>query len=75
MNRGNKIGKVLKTFVAKWRVVRPKTDGNRLKKLGLKPGPGYKRILEQLRSAWLDGEVRTSQQEDALLKKLLHEQR
>jgi tRNA nucleotidyltransferase (CCA-adding enzyme) len=75
VNRGNKIGKVLKTFVAKWRVVRPKTDGNRLKKLGLKPGPGYKRILEQLRSAWLDGEVRTSQQEDALLKKLLHEQR
>jgi tRNA nucleotidyltransferase (CCA-adding enzyme) len=74
-NRGNRIGRVLKTYAAKWRVVRPKTDGNRLKKLGLKPGPVYKRILEQLRSAKLDGEIRTPQQEDALLKRLLHEQR
>jgi tRNA nucleotidyltransferase (CCA-adding enzyme) len=75
MNRGNKIGRILKTYAVKWRVVRPNTDGNRLKKLGLKPGPGYKRILDKLRSAWLDGEIRTSRQEDALLKKLLHEQR
>jgi tRNA nucleotidyltransferase (CCA-adding enzyme) len=74
-NHGNRIGRVLKIYASKWHIVRPKADGNRLKKLGLKPGPGYKRILDQLRSAWLDGEVRSSQQEDALLKRLLHEQR
>lgn len=75
LNRGNKIGRMLRTFASKWRLVRPKTGGNRLKKMGLEPGPGYKHILEKLRSAWLDGEIRTVKQEDALLKKLLHEQR
>jgi tRNA nucleotidyltransferase (CCA-adding enzyme) len=51
--------------------VRSHTNGHSLRALGLEPGPQYRRILERLRAAWLDGEVSSAEQEDALLRILL----
>jgi tRNA nucleotidyltransferase (CCA-adding enzyme) len=51
----------------------PRTDGNILQKRGVSPGPIYKRVLDKLRIAWLDGEVTTPEQEETLLKQLLRE--
>jgi poly(A) polymerase len=42
----------------------PLITGNDLKALGLKPGPEFKRLLDAVREAQLDGELRT--REDAL---------
>jgi hypothetical protein len=39
--------------------------------LGIPPGPGYRYILQELRKAWLDGEVSNQDQEKALLQQLL----
>jgi tRNA nucleotidyltransferase (CCA-adding enzyme) len=61
----------LKNFLETWRHVKPKTNGHDLKKRGLPPGPHYQRILFRLRQAWLDGEVRTEEEEVDLLDKLL----
>lgn len=58
-------------FVKDWRHVRPYTDGNTLKERGLPPGPDYKRILDRLRDAWLDGAVNSQEEEVGLLDRLL----
>lgn len=59
------------TFMNVWRKQRATIDGNDLKKMGLRPGPRYRMILERLRFAWIDGELETEADERALLKQLL----
>lgn len=58
-------------YITTWRAMRPTTNGHRLHELGLQPGPRYRRILERLRQARLDGEINTDEEEDALLKTLI----
>jgi tRNA nucleotidyltransferase (CCA-adding enzyme) len=58
-------------YLSNWRYIKPKTTGNKLKKLGLPPGPAYRTILRRLGDAWLDGEINTSHQEKELLNRLL----
>ncbi len=58
-------------YLAQWRRVKPYTDGNTLLEMGLEPGPHFARILGRLRSAWLDGEVETEEEEKALLRELV----
>jgi len=66
-----KIKQTLIDYLEKWRHVKPKTTGHDLKELGLSPGPKYKNILRQLRNAWLDGEIKTLNEEATLLKRLV----
>lgn len=63
----NKISK----YLSEWRHVKPKTTGHDLKKRGLKPGPNYAELLRRLRAAWLDGEVKTEEEEEKLLSNLI----
>ncbi len=63
----------LSRFAAHWRHVRPQATGDDLRRLGLPPGPIYKRILHRLRAAWLDGEVTNAEEERALLERLAHQ--
>ncbi len=59
-------------YMEHWRHVRPTVDGTYLQEvLGLKPGPAFGRILRRLRDAWLDGEVRTPEEEQRLLEALV----
>ncbi|HUF40050.1 MAG TPA: CBS domain-containing protein [Anaerolineales bacterium] len=59
------------TYARTWRHVKPETDGSRLAERGLPAGPVYKSILTRLRSAYLDGKIRTPQEESALLDELI----
>ncbi len=61
----------LLSYISFWRHVKPRTNGNDLKAMGLLPGPRFSEILLKLRSAWLDGEVTNESQEKELLAKLL----
>jgi tRNA nucleotidyltransferase (CCA-adding enzyme) len=63
----------LQRYVSEWQHIRPTTNGNTLKSLGLPPGPAYKRILDQLRAARIDGEVTTDEGETELLNQLIEE--
>ena len=54
-----------------WRWVRPTINGDDLKALGVPPGPRYRILLDQLRNAWLDGEVNSQTEEQAFLRDLL----
>jgi hypothetical protein len=63
--------KALATYAARWQDIHPKTNGNTLRDLGVPPGPAYQSILAALRSAWLDGEISSENDEQALLETLL----
>ncbi len=61
----------LKEFLVRWRQVKPTITGNDLKARGIPTGPRYKKILSQLRAAWLDGDVKNDKEEEELLNTLL----
>ncbi|GAB4429797.1 MAG: CBS domain-containing protein [Anaerolineales bacterium] len=61
----------LRTYLAEWRHVQPRTTGHDLRKMGLPPGPEYQRILVQLRDAWLDGKINSKREEARLLKEIM----
>lgn len=54
-----------------WRWVKPVTTGDDLLALGLPPGPAYATLLARLRRAWLDDDVKSYTEEQALLTKLV----
>ena len=62
----------LADYLKTWRYIKPTVTGDDLKKLGLSPGPAYKRILSTLRAAWLDGDVTNASEEEKMLKSLLN---
>lgn len=73
--RNSAVAKTLERYATRLRHVRPRADGNTLRKKGLQPGPAYSQILARLRAAWLDGEIKNAKQERALLEKLFNEHR
>ncbi len=58
-------------YAKRWRHLRPSISGEDLKRRGLLPGPRYKTLLDALRSAWIDGDISTLEEECAFLKELL----
>jgi tRNA nucleotidyltransferase (CCA-adding enzyme) len=63
----------LDSYVLKLRHIQPGIDGTDLTRMGLKPSPRYRTILAGLRSAWLDGTISSSNEEQALVKKMIEE--
>lgn len=61
----------LLSYISIWRHVKPHTTGEDLKSRGLVPGPKFREILSQLRTAWLDGDVSSKKEEEVLLEKLI----
>ncbi len=61
----------LQTYISEWRFVSPNTTGYDLQTRGLPPGPHFKKILTELRNAWLDGEITSAEDEEAMLEKLI----
>lgn len=64
---------LLLNYARHWQKIKPTIDGHDLRRLGLRPGPHYRTILNTLRSAWLDGTINTVEGEKALLDELLTE--
>lgn len=62
---------LIRRYAFQWRHVHPVTTGNDLRALGLPPTSVYRNILEALRSAWLDGQIHSEDEEKALLARLL----
>ncbi|HZU85857.1 MAG TPA: CBS domain-containing protein, partial [Anaerolineaceae bacterium] len=63
----------LENYVSTWRHIYPLTNGHILLARGLKPGPRISYILNTLRDAWLDGQIHSPEEEEALLGLLLVE--
>lgn len=67
----HRVRSVLRAYAAEWKHVQPGTDGHALRRMGLQPGPLYRQILDRLRTAWLDGEVTSADEEKALLTSII----
>jgi tRNA nucleotidyltransferase (CCA-adding enzyme) len=65
------IKNTLSRYLSEWWLMKPRTTGFDLKKQGIPPGPKYTEILRRLRAAWLDGEVKTEEEEKRLLDSIL----
>jgi len=63
----------ISTYFEKWQNIQPGTSGYDLRARGIPPGPHYKQVLDALRAAWLDGKISTTEEESALLEKMLDE--
>ena len=68
LDRGLKRKAALEYLTTSWRVV-PLLKGGDLRRLGFRPGPVYRRIFAALRSAKLDGTLRTKQDEVSFVKR------
>jgi tRNA nucleotidyltransferase (CCA-adding enzyme) len=73
VNEEDKFRKPLETYVREWSSVEPKTTGDDLRDMGLRPSPAYGRILTALRDAWLDGKVDSIEAEKTYLAELVSE--
>ncbi len=58
-------------YFTKWRHTKPLLTGHDLKEMGLIPGPIFKKILDTLLKARLDGEVKTYEDEKNLVGRLI----
>jgi tRNA nucleotidyltransferase (CCA-adding enzyme) len=60
----------LSQYLTTYRDVKPALTGKALQAFGIRPGPFYRTILERLTEARLDGEVKSEEEERALVKEL-----
>jgi tRNA nucleotidyltransferase (CCA-adding enzyme) len=67
------VREMLDRYLSEWRYVAPTVDGDTLRALNLPPGPAYRHILWTLKAAWLDGVIKTAEEEGALLQQLVME--
>ena len=65
------VQELLANYMIRWRYQRATISGNDLKTMGVPPGPIYRCILDQLRYAWIDGELASADEELKLLHRLL----
>jgi len=63
---------VITHYLEDWQHIHSSIDGEALIRYGVTPGPVFKKVLNALRAAWLDGKVNSAEEEQALLKELLH---
>jgi len=61
----------IRRYQCELRFIKPTIDGRRLREMGVRPGPAYARILNALRDAWLEGKIKTPEEEEALLQELV----
>ncbi|MBE0696295.1 MAG: CBS domain-containing protein [Anaerolineaceae bacterium] len=62
---------LLQNYLNTWRDTWPITNGNDLRQMNITPGPQYRYLLGMLRSAWLDGKIKTYEGEKLLLQQLI----
>ena len=62
---------LLERYMAIWRHIEPTIDGHQLRQRGVVPGPAYREILAAIKSAWMDGNVNTQEEEALLLDQLI----
>jgi len=65
--------KLIKDFLEIYNGIRIQASGADLKKLGLEPGPKYKKIFTRILKDKLDGHIKSHAEELELIKKLIKE--
>ena len=74
LDAGSDAQQHMQDYLSRWRSFHPGTTGDELRARGLPPGPRYREILWGLRAAWLDGELKSSDDEIKLLEHMLKDE-
>ncbi|OPY67128.1 MAG: CCA-adding enzyme [Syntrophorhabdus sp. PtaU1.Bin050] len=69
--KSDEIKKAISNYVTYKDVMKPVFTGKDLKKLGIKEGPVYKEILERLKNAKIDLNLKTKEEEEAFVHKYM----
>jgi tRNA nucleotidyltransferase (CCA-adding enzyme) len=69
-SKGDSVKRQVSAFLTTYQHVKPMLTGRDLKTMGLKPGPQFKKILDRLLDARLNGEIKTESEERDLVMKL-----
>lgn len=67
----SKMVALIRFFFTKWIKTKCYTDGRLLKQMGISPGPLYRQILNELKLAWIEGRIKSEQEEMSLLSEML----
>ncbi len=73
IEESNEVKQKLRSYTQKWKLIQPVTNGDDLRNEGILPGPEYKRILNTLRAAYLDGIIATDDEEKQLLQYMIQQ--
>jgi len=72
-SKGETVKRQVSAFLTTYQHVKPILTGTDLKAMGLKPGPQFKKILDRLLAARLNGEVETEAEERQFLHQLVQD--
>jgi tRNA nucleotidyltransferase (CCA-adding enzyme) len=70
-SKGEVVKRQVSAFLTTHQHVKPALTGADLKAMGLEPGPPFKKILDRLLDARLNGEVKTEAEERAYVRRLI----
>ncbi|MDJ0581882.1 CBS domain-containing protein [Crocosphaera sp.] len=71
VNSNKEIRRIIWQYLTQWSKVQAPLNGNDLKRMGYKPGPQYKLVLDRLLALTLDGEIKTKQEAEKLVKEIM----
>ncbi|UVT14357.1 MAG: CBS domain-containing protein [Nitrospira sp.] len=69
-SKGETVKRQVSAYLTTYQHVKPVLTGTELKAMGLKPGPQFKKILDRLLDARLNGEVKTEAEERQLVQQV-----
>ena len=72
-SKGETVKRQVSAFLTTYQHVKPTLTGTDLKAMGLKPGPQFKKILDRLLAARLNGEVRTDAEERRFIQQVVRD--
>lgn len=72
-SRHPRVSRHIEDFLFIYNGLRPHIRGEDLKRLGMAPGPRFKKVLEEILFAKIDGKVRDKEEELRLAEKLMHQ--
>jgi len=61
----------IRRYLTEYRIIAAEVNGGDLKNMGIPPGPAYKKILDELLSARLDGRISSRDEELSLVRRLV----
>ncbi|MGK7885227.1 MAG: CBS domain-containing protein [Crocosphaera sp.] len=72
VNSNKEIRRIIWQYLTQWSKVQAPLNGNDLKRMGYKPGPQYKLVLDNLLSLTLDGEIKTKKEAEIIVKQMFN---
>jgi len=73
MSQSKQKKKAISQYLIELRKIKPLLKGNDLQKLGIKPGPVYSKLLNELLDGKLKGRLKTREDEETFIKKKIKE--